>query len=59
MTISQSYETSARLDQGELDGLQAFVQGKFKVRGKMHKMMQLGRPLARIQKALATVEIEY
>ena len=59
VTISQSYETSARVSQGELDGQKAFTQGKVKISGKMLKMMQLQGPLAAVQKALATIETEY
>ena len=40
MTISQSYDTSAQVNKGELDGQKAFTQGKVKIKGKMLKMMQ-------------------
>jgi putative sterol carrier protein len=59
VTISQSYETSARVNQGELDGAKAFTQGKVKITGKMIKMMQLRGPLAEVQKALNTIDTEY
>ena len=59
VTISQSYDTAAAVDRGELDGAKAFTQGKVKIAGKMLKMMQLRGPLADLQKALSVIEIEY
>ena len=59
VTISQSYETSAQVNKGELDGQKAFTQGKVKIKGKMLKMMQLRGPLAQVQAALATIDTEY
>jgi putative sterol carrier protein len=59
VTIRQSYETSAQVNKGELDGAKAFTQGKVKISGKMMKMMQLQRPLAEVQKALNTIDTEY
>ena len=59
VTISQSYETSAQVNRGELDGAKAFTQGKVKIAGKMIKMMQLRGPLAEVQKALDTIDTEY
>jgi putative sterol carrier protein len=34
VTIRQSYETSAQVNRGELDGQKAFTQGKVKIGGK-------------------------
>ena len=59
VTIRQSYETSAQVNRGELDGAKAFTQGKVKITGKMIKMMQLRGPLAEVQKALNTIDTEY
>ena len=59
VTIRQSYETSAQVNRGELDGAKAFTQGRVKISGKMMKMMQLQRPLAEVQKALNTIDTEY
>jgi len=59
VTISQSYDTSAKVNSGELDGQKAFTQGKVKIKGKMMKMMQLRGPLAEVQKALNTIDTEY
>ena len=59
VTIRQSYETSAQVNRGELDGAKAFTQGKVKISGKMMKMMQLRGPLAKVQTALATIDTEY
>jgi putative sterol carrier protein len=59
VTIRQSYETSAQVNKGELDGQKAFTQGKVKIGGKMLKMMQLRGPLAHVQTALATIDTEY
>ena len=59
VTIRQSYETSAQVNKGELDGAKAFTQGKVKITGKMIKMMQLRGPLAEVQKALNTIDTEY
>ena len=59
VTIRQSYETSALVNKGELDGAKAFTQGKVKISGKMIKMMQLRGPLAEVQKALNTIDTEY
>ena len=35
VTILQSYDTSAQVNRGELDGQKAFTQGKVKISGKM------------------------
>jgi putative sterol carrier protein len=59
VTIRQSYETSAQVNSGELDGQKAFTQGKVKIGGKMLKMMQLRGPLAQVQTALAGIDTEY
>ena len=59
VTISQSYDTAAKGDRGELDGAKAFTQGKVKIAGKMLKMMQLRGPLEKVQKALDTIDTEY
>jgi len=59
VTISQSYETSAQVNQGTLDGQKAFLQGKVKITGKMLKMMQLRGPLEKVQKVLGTIDTEY
>jgi len=59
VTIRQSYETSAQVNNGELDGQKAFTQGKVKIGGKMLKMMQLRGPLAQVQTALLGIETEY
>jgi putative sterol carrier protein len=59
VTIRQSYETSAQVIRGELDGPKAFMQGKVKIAGKMLKMMQLRGPLQKVQAALATIDTEY
>ena len=59
VTIRQSYETSAQVNRGELDGAKAFTQGKVKITGKMMKMMQLRGPLAEVQKALDSIDTEY
>ena len=59
VTIRQSYETSAQVNKGELDGQKAFVQGKVKIGGTMLKMMQLRGPLEKVQAALATIDTEY
>ena len=59
VTIRQSYETSAQVNRGELDGAKAFTQGKVKITGKMMKMMQLRGPLAEVQKVLDTIDTEY
>src|SRR6202453_5018833 len=59
VTISQSYDSAAKVNSGDLDGQKAFTQGKGKLKGKMMKMMQLRGPLAELQKALDTIETEY
>ena len=59
VTIRQSYETSAQVNRGELDGQKAFTQGKVKIGGKMMKMMQLRGPLGQVQTALAAIDTEY
>jgi putative sterol carrier protein len=59
VTISQSYDTSAQVNQGELDGQKAFMQGKVKIAGKMLKMMQLRGPLDKVQTALTAIDTEY
>lgn len=59
MIISQSYDTSAQVSKGELDGQKALTQRKVKIRGKMLKMMQLRGPLAYVQAALAAIDTEY
>ena len=59
VTIRQTYETSAQVNRGDLDGQKAFTQGKVKIGGKMLKMMQLRGPLAQVQTALAGIDTEY
>ena len=59
VTISQSYDTSAQVNKGELDGQKAFTQGKVKIKGKLLKMMQLRGALAHVQTALAAIDTEY
>src|ERR1700724_2285749 len=59
VTIRQSYETSAQVNRGELDGQKAFTQGKVKIGGTMLKMMQLRTPLAQVQTALLGIETDY
>jgi putative sterol carrier protein len=59
VTISQSYETSAQVNKGELDGQKAFMQGKVKISGKMLKMMQLRGALEKVQATLNTIDTEY
>ena len=59
VTISQSYDTSAKVNRGELDGQKAFTQGKVKITGKMLKMMQLRGPLEKVQGALNTIDTDY
>ena len=59
VTIRQSYETSAQVNRGELDGQKAFTQGKVKIGGKMLKMMQLRGPLEKVQTALTAIDTEY
>ena len=59
VTIRQSYESSAQVNRGELDGAKAFTQGKVKISGKMMKMMQLRGPLAQVQATLAAIDTEY
>jgi putative sterol carrier protein len=59
VTISQSYDTSAQVSKGELDGQKAVTQGKVKIKGKMLKMMQLRGPLAYVRAALAAIGTEY
>jgi putative sterol carrier protein len=59
VTIRQSYETSAQVNRGELDGQKAFTQGKVKIGGKMLQKMQLRGPLAQVQTALAGIDTEY
>ena len=59
VTISQSYETSAQVNKGELDGQKAFTQGNVKIKGKMLKMMQLRGPMAHVQNALGGIDTEY
>jgi len=59
VTIRQSYETSAQVNRGELDGQKAFTQGKVKIGGKLLKMMQLRGPLAQVQAALAGIDTAY
>ena len=59
VTIRQSYETSAQVNRGELDGQKAFMQGKVKIAGKMLKMMQLRSPLEKVQTALTAIDTEY
>jgi putative sterol carrier protein len=59
VTVRQSYDTSAQVNSGELDGQKAFTQGKVKIGGKMLKMMQLRGSLAQVQTALAGIDTEY
>ena len=59
VTMSQSYETGAAINKGELDGQKAFMQGKVKLTGKMVKMMQLRGALTQISKVLASIDTDY
>jgi putative sterol carrier protein len=59
VTISQSYETAVKVSSGEMDGMLAFIRGKYKIGGKMLKMMQVGGLLAEVRKGLAPIETEY
>ncbi len=40
VTISQTYETAASMNRGELNAQAAFMQGKLKVTGNMGKLLQ-------------------
>jgi len=59
VTISQSYDTAAKVNSGELDGQKAFTQGKVKIKGKMMKMMQLRGSLEKIQGVVGGIDTEY
>jgi putative sterol carrier protein len=59
VTMSQSYETGAAINRGELDGQKAFMQGKVKITGKMVKMMTLRGALTQLSKVLAAIDTEY
>ena len=58
-TITQNYETAAALSKQELNGQQAFMQGKLKISGNMMKLMQLQGVFNAMPKAVADVEVEY
>lgn len=58
-TVTQNYETAAALSKQELNGQQAFMQGKIKVSGNMMKLMQLQGVLNSMAPAVKSVEVDY
>jgi putative sterol carrier protein len=58
-TISQTYETAAAVNKGELQGQAAFMQGKLKIQGNLMKVMQLQGFLQAAAEATKDLEIEY
>jgi putative sterol carrier protein len=58
-TLTQSYEVAAALSKGELNGQQAFMQGKLKIAGNMMKLMQLQGVFNALPNAVSGVDVEY
>jgi len=58
-TITQSYETAVAIAKGELNGQNAFMQGKLKVTGNMMKLMQLQPFLQSMGNASKGLDTEY
>jgi putative sterol carrier protein len=58
-TLTQSYETAASIQKGDLNPQNAFMQGKLKVTGNMMKLMQLQGVISAMSKAVNSVEVEY
>jgi putative sterol carrier protein len=58
-TVTQDYETAVALSKQELNGQQAFMQGKLKVSGNLMKIMQLQGVLQAMPAALESFEVEY
>lgn len=58
-TLSQSYDTAAAIQKGELNPQNAFMQGKLKISGNMMKLMQLQGVINAMSKAVESVEVEY
>jgi putative sterol carrier protein len=58
-TLTQSYETAAAIQKGELNPQNAFMQGKLKIAGNMMKLMQLQGVITAMSKAIGSIEVEY
>lgn len=58
-TLTQSYDVAAALSKGELNGQQAFMQGKLKISGNMMKLMQLQGVFNALPSAVSEVDVEY
>lgn len=58
-TVTQDYDTAAKLSKGELQGQAAFMQGKLKISGNLMKMMQLQGVFTQMGAATTSVEVDY
>ncbi|MGH2747994.1 MAG: SCP2 sterol-binding domain-containing protein [Actinomycetota bacterium] len=58
-TLTQTYDVAAALSKGELNGQQAFMQGKLKISGNMMKLMQLQGVFNALPSAVSGVDVEY
>lgn len=58
-TLTQSYDVAAALSKGELNGQQAFMQGKLKISGNMMKLMQLQGVFNALPNAVRGVDVDY
>ncbi|MCA1840428.1 MAG: SCP2 sterol-binding domain-containing protein [Actinomycetota bacterium] len=58
-TVTQSYETAVSIAKGELNGQNAFMQGKLKIAGNMMKVMQLQGFLQAFGAAANEIDTEF
>ena len=58
-TVTQSYETAVAIAKGELNGQNAFMQGKLKIAGNMMKVMQLQGFLQAFGAAANEIDTEF
>jgi len=58
-TITQDYETAAKLSKNELTGTAAYMSGKLRVSGDLMKLMQLQGALGQMPAALKDLDVEY
>ena len=59
VTVKQSYETAAKISQGELNTQTAFMTGKLKVSGNLAKLMMHQAAVAQFAAATGELDVDY